>query len=41
MLQIYMKYIFFFTLILLKSLNSYSQLEHANKFAKTIIHIRF
>lgn len=31
-----MKYIFFFTLILLKSLNSYSQLEHANKFAKTI-----
>ena len=36
MLQIYMKYIFFFTLILLKSLNSYSQLEHANKFAKTI-----
>ena len=36
MLQIYMKYIFFFTLILLKSLNSFSQLEHANKFAKTI-----
>ena len=31
-----MKYIFFFTLILLKSLNSYSQLEHANRFAKTI-----
>ena len=31
-----MKYIFFLTLILLKSLNSYSQLEHANKFAKTI-----
>ena len=31
-----MKYIFLFTLILLKSLNSYSQLEHANKFAKTI-----
>ena len=31
-----MKYIFFFTLILLKSLNSFSQLEHANKFAKTI-----
>ena len=31
-----MKYIFFFTLILLKSLNSYSQLEHANEFAKTI-----
>jgi len=31
-----MKYIFLFALILLKSLNSYSQLEHANKFAKTI-----
>ena len=31
-----MRYIFFLTLILLKSLNSYSQLEHANKFAKTI-----
>ncbi len=31
-----MKYIFFFILILLKSLNSYSQLEHAYKFAKTI-----
>ena len=31
-----MKYILFLTLILLKSLNSYSQLEHANKFAKTI-----
>ena len=31
-----MKYIFLLTLILLKSLNSYSQLEYANKFAKTI-----
>tara|TARA_Y200000002_G_scaffold203862_1_gene168213 strand:+ start:762 stop:2066 length:1305 start_codon:yes stop_codon:yes gene_type:complete len=31
-----MKYIFLFALILFKSLNSYSQLEHANKFAKTI-----
>jgi len=31
-----MKYIFLLTLILLKSINSYSQLEHANKFAKTI-----